>query len=159
MQTGQFAPMEFIVNRAIAAKENVDSATATRVAMLASLMGGGVMGAVIARQLARREVVPAAVPVRPPSPNPDTDATGIDQVSQDLQSLLRDLLARGIEEREELEARIDALNKSERKRNEALKELCTEIGGLVEDGYKDDQEESRTTRGRKTLVKKAEPPG
>lgn len=75
MALGQIDPLTFVVAQRLAANQNVDSSTATRHALVGTMLGEGILGPVIARQLAIRDAAStaAAVVIAPPT-RPDVQA-------------------------------------------------------------------------------------
>lgn len=72
---------QFLVGKVLAERQNVDSPTATRVAVIASTIGSGIIVPLLARQLASREA-PAAVTLTPVlvsiTPNTGPQAQALD---------------------------------------------------------------------------------
>ncbi|MBI4902283.1 MAG: hypothetical protein HY820_01525 [Acidobacteria bacterium] len=86
-------PMQFLVGRELALRQKADSASATRHALIGTMIAGGLFGPILARQLAIREA-PSPVALPPAggvSPSPGTGFSGaVDRFLNDFQSLMDD---------------------------------------------------------------------
>lgn len=127
---GQINPMNFIVAHRLATNQNVDSKTATRHALVGSLLGEGILGPVIARQLAIRDA--AAPPATSAATGTLTRRTTnpLENISQTLRTWTEAESQRDAEDLKRANELIAEANERRHQRTEALRALCESLGTL-----------------------------
>lgn len=131
MTFGQINPLSFIVAQRLAVKQNVDSSTATRHALVGTLLGEGILGPIIARQLAIRDAAAAPAPVRTTKGVPaGTSTSPLETISRNLQAWTEAESQRDAEDIRRANELMAEANERKRKRTLALKALCESLGAL-----------------------------
>ena len=150
MALGQIEPFSFIVGRQLALNQNVDTSTATRHALVGALLGSGVIGPIVARELARRDApAPQLPPIRVPElPAPGDKPPAEHDTSNQIEMIGKTV--RGwIQRAEALEAQWrDQAAKLEKQARESqetriasLRQLCEALGSFVEQSERIGEEE------------------
>lgn len=128
MPLGQINPLNFVVARQLASNQNVDASTATRHALVGTLLGEGILGPIIARQLAIRDAAPAApAPIVTGTAPPGTP---LDKIAENLQAWTAAESKRDGEDIRRANELLEQAKQRQAKRTEALKALCDSLGGL-----------------------------
>ncbi|MBU3057633.1 hypothetical protein [Pseudomonas indica] len=128
---GQINPMNFIVAHRLATNQNVDSKTATRHALVGSLLGEGILGPVIARQLAIRDAAAIPPATRPATGAPaGSTANPLENISQTLRTWTEAESQRDAEDLKRANELIAQANERRHQRTEALRALCESLGTL-----------------------------
>lgn len=131
MTFGQINPLNFIVAQRLAVNQNVDSSTATRHALVGTLLGEGILGPIIARQLAIRDAATAPPPTRPTGGVPAGTVTApLEDISTNLRAWTEAESQRDAEDITRANELMAEANERKRKRTEALKALCESLGAL-----------------------------
>jgi hypothetical protein len=129
MALGQINPLNFVVAQRLASNQNVDSSAATRHALVGTLLGEGILGPIIARQLAIRDAaaVPAPVAVVPGATLPPTP---LDTIASNLNAWTTAESKRDDEDIDRANALRKQAEERRAKRTEALRSLCDSLGAL-----------------------------
>lgn len=130
MPLGPIEPLTFVVGRQLALNQTVDAPTATRHGLVGALLGTGLIGPVIARELARRDAEAAArsVVTSPPgTPALTEPGAAVDRMLASLQGYLDSQAATvaSLEaQAEQLKNQAQTLQTAKR---EALERLCDSV--------------------------------
>lgn len=138
-------PLQFLVGRELALRQDVDTRTATRLSLTGSLVGGGLIGPLIARQLASREA-PAPVPAPPQQPaGSEPEPVKVDTTVESIRTMLKQIQARV----ESLKAQDSGLRAELQAALEQITKLLSECskGDGVGDGAKGSDFEKNQTAG------------
>lgn len=132
-------PLQFLVGRELAKRQNVDDSTATKFGLTGALVAPGVMGIVIARQLAIRDA-PKPLPALTATgtgtgggtgtPAPGSTASRVDRLTTDFKAWVEADRKRITDARTQAQAQLEQIQKQETERNQALRTLCESIGAL-----------------------------
>lgn len=131
-------PFQFLVGRSLAQRENVDDATATRLALVGSVMMGGLFGPVIARQLAIREA-PAPAPltvVKPPPGTPSSPpklGSKVDVIVKQFEAFIKADKKAEADARARAAALVEQAQKLQQERAKMLADLCASLDILAKD--------------------------
>ena len=131
MTFGQINPLNFLVAQRLAANQNVDSSTATRHALVGTLLGEGIIGPIVARQLAIRDAAPAPVAVSPGTRPPAGSA--LEEVNVISNNLTAWHEAEKKRDADSIKRGKELLAEAEKRRTErtrALRTLCESLGAL-----------------------------
>src|SRR5687768_8700997 len=127
-------PMQFLVGRELAKRQKVDDATATRLALTGSLLGGGLLGPILARQLAIREApaVPATTSAQgKPLPPPGKTVTQqFERIGAQFQALIEADKKAEADAEAQAEALLSHARALRQERAKVLRELCVSLNGL-----------------------------
>jgi hypothetical protein len=131
MAFGQINPLNIVVAQRLAANQNVDASTATRHALVGTLLGEGILGPIIARQLAIRDAAAVSAPVAVGvTTTPAQAATPLDTIVNNLQAWTQAQKNRDDEDLKRAEELKAEAERRRKERTEALKALCDSLGAL-----------------------------
>jgi hypothetical protein len=142
MPLGQIDPLNFIIAQRLAANQNVDSSTATRHALVGTMLGEGILGPIIARQLAIRDAASAAaaVVIAPPTgaafPAVPTDGS---RSIEGFEKWLRDEDDKDNQAIKSATERTEEAKKRQKERQDACKKLCNDQSQSGSKGSKTQQ--------------------
>jgi hypothetical protein len=162
--------MQFLVGRELALRQNVDTSTATKHSLVASMVTTGMLGPIIARQLAIRDApkpAPAALSTTAgldpdlPATSPGAASGRVDQIITNFKTWIEEdykIQKQTTDAATALtnQAKVltDQAAKMATDRTEALKKLIEELGKLSGDtggagGAQQSQQSQEPTEGRK----------
>lgn len=142
MPLGSIEPLTFVVGRQLALNQNVDAPTATRHGLVGALLGTGLIGPVIARELARRDAeatARSAVTSAPRTPTPTDFDAAVKSLLKSFQALVdseKNTIASLQAQAQQLDIQVQTLQTAQTKALEKLFITASELSGKKSTGGK-----------------------